>query len=203
MKAVRTDPEIETLLQKTEALLSGHFILSSGLHSDRYVQCAKFFQYPDYAQKAAEKLQRLFKYSRVDAVIGGAFGGITIAYELARSFGVRGIFAERVDGVFALRRGFEIKPGENILVAEDVITTGKSIGEVMDLVKQHGGITVGVASLIDRNMPESETMHCREADGCRAEWLVTVRAQAYDPKDCPMCRDGKIPAVKPGSRGLK
>lgn len=197
MNSIRHDAEIERLLQKAEALLSGHFILSSGLHSNRYVQCAKFFQYPDYAAVAAKKLKKIYKGTKVDVVIGGAFGGITIAWELARAFGVRGLFAERVEGKFALRRGFEIAKGENVLIAEDVVTTGKSIKEVMDLVNEHQGNIVGIASLIDRGMPEPEKI------GARIEWLQSVKAEAFDPNDCALCREGKIPAVKPGSRGQK
>lgn len=197
MKSTRSDAKIEKLLQDAGALLTGHFILSSGLHSNRYVQCAKFFQYPEYARVAAEKLKKMYGKADIDVVIGGAFGGITIAYELARAFGVRGLFAERVEGKFALRRGFEIRPGENVLIAEDVVTTGKSIKEVMDLVKEHHGNIAGVASLIDRNMPEPESI------GVRIEWLHSVSAEAFDPSVCPLCKEGKTPAVKPGSRGAK
>lgn len=197
MKTIRSDKEIEKLLNQSEALLSGHFILSSGLHSNRYVQCAKFFQYPDYAEIAAEKLKELFRGVKADLLIGGAFGGITIAYELARAFGVRGLFAERVEGVFNLRRGFEINEGENVIIAEDVITTGKSINEVAELVKKYKGNIAGIASLIDRNMIEPESLNYR------IEWLHTVKAEAFRPEDCPLCKEGKNPAIKPGSRGMK
>ncbi|NPV37951.1 Orotate phosphoribosyltransferase [Brevinematales bacterium NS] len=197
MLSIREDKEIETLLLKSEALLKGHFILSSGLHSNRYVQCAKFFQYPAYAELAAQKLARLYQDTPIDVVIGGAFGGITIAYELARALGVRGLFCERVEGIFQLRRGFEIKPGEKVLIAEDVVTTGKSIDEVAQLVKQHGGEVVGVASLVDRHMPDPEKLPYR------FEWLHSVQAEAFDPASCPLCLEGKEPAIKPGSRGMK
>ncbi len=193
MKEIRENKEIEELLIKTNALLEGHFQLSSGLHSNRYVQCARFFQYPEYACLAANQLASLYEKESVDVVIGGAFGGITIAYELAHSFGVRGIFAERLDGKFTLRRGFELKPGERVMIAEDVITTGKSILEVMELVKEHGGELVGIASLIDRNMDVSESIDAR------IEWLVSVEAKTYEAKNCPMCRDG-VSVEKPGSR---
>jgi len=197
MLSLREDKEIESLLVASEALLKGHFILSSGLHSDRYVQCARFFQYPQYAELAARKLASLYRDVRIDVVIGGAFGGITIAYEMARALGVRGIFCERVEGVFQLRRGFEIKAGEQVLIAEDVVTTGKSIDEVAQLVNQHGGVVVGVASLVDRHMPDPEKLPYR------FEWLHSVQAEAYDPASCPLCREGGQPAVKPGSRGMK
>lgn len=193
MKEIRKNKEIEDLLIKTNALLNGHFQLSSGLHSNRYVQCARFFQYPEFARLAADQLAALYEKEDVDVVVGGAFGGITISYELARSIGVRGIFAERLDGKFALRRGFEIRPGERVIIAEDVITTGKSIREVIDLVREHQGKLVGIASLIDRNMTEPEDIDAR------IEWLVSVEAQTYSPLDCPLCRDG-VPVDKPGSR---
>ncbi|NPV01329.1 MAG: orotate phosphoribosyltransferase [Brevinematales bacterium] len=196
MKEIRDDKGIEDLLNQSEALLTGHFVLSSGLHSDRYVQCAKFLQYPEMADVAAKKLARMLADVKINVVIGGAFGGIVIAYELARVLHARGIFAERVDGVFQLRRGFEIRPDEKVLIAEDVITTGKSVREVMELVSGSGAEIVGVASLIDRNMPESESL------GIRAEWLHSVRANSYKPEECPLCREGKSPAVKPGSRGV-
>ncbi len=196
MKEVRNDQSIEDLLKQSEALLSGHFILSSGLHSDRYVQCAKFFQYPEFAEVAARKLKRFFENDKVDVVIGGAFGGIVIAMELAQVLKARGIFCERVEGVFQLRRGFEIREGEKVVVAEDVITTGKSIREVIDLVKSCGGEVVAVASLIDRNQPEPEAIPVR------VEWLHTVRARSW-PADALPDHLKDVPAVKPGSRGQK
>jgi orotate phosphoribosyltransferase len=196
MIELRYDKEIERLLVKSDALLDGHFILSSGLHSDKYVQCAKFFQYPEYSRIAGEKLAKLYSLDEIDVVIGGAFGGIVIAYAIAQVLGVRAIFAERVDGVFNLRRGFEILPEERVLIAEDVITTGKSIREVMELVIKHNGDIAGVASLIDRNMEEPEDITYR------VEWLYSVQAKAFKPEECPLCKKGKIPAIKPGSRGL-
>ncbi|OHD54437.1 MAG: orotate phosphoribosyltransferase [Spirochaetes bacterium GWF1_51_8] len=196
MREIREDKGIEDLLNRSEALLTGHFILSSGLHSDKYVQCAKYLQYPEMAEVAGKKLARLFADVKINVVIGGAFGGIIIAYELARALHARGVFAERVDGVFQLRRGFEIRPGEKVLIAEDVITTGKSVKEVMDLVAGFGAEIIGAASLIDRNMAESESL------GIRTEWLHSVQAHTYDPSDCPLCKEGNLPAVKPGSRGV-
>lgn len=193
MKEIRIDREIEALLKRSDALMEGHFILSSGLHSDKYVQCAKFFQYPKFAEIAANKLKAMFEGEKIDFVIGGAFGGIIIAQELGRAFGVRSFFAERVDGKFTLRRGFEIKEGERCIIAEDVITTGKSIGEVIDLVSSHGAEIVGVASLVDRNREEPEEIWEK------IEWLHSVVAEAFHENEIPEhLKD--IPAVKPGSR---
>lgn len=196
MTELRDSQGIEDLLIRSEALLTGHFILSSGLHSDKYVQCAKFFQYPEFSRMAAGKLKKLFHDVKVDVVIGGAYGGIIIAYALAEAFNVRGIFAERVEGTFELRRGFEIHPDENVLIAEDVITTGKSINEVIKLVQAHNANVVGIASLVDRNRPEPDSIPYRK------EWLHSIHAEAY-PKDQLPDYLKKIPAVKPGSRGMK
>lgn len=196
MKEIREDSQILELLQKSSALLTGHFILSSGLHSDKYVQCAKFLQYPEYTRIAAEKLKAAFGEVKPDVVIGGAFGGIIIAYGLADVYNVRGIFAERVEGTFQLRRGFDIAEGEKVIIAEDVITTGKSIKEVIDLVKDYGGEIVGIASLIDRHRNEPEEIPYR------IEWLHSVVAEAW-PADALPEHLKDIPAVKPGSRGAK
>lgn len=197
MNTPRTDQEIADLLAQSQALLDGHFILSSGLHSDKYVQCARFFQYPRYAEVAALKLKQMYQGTSIDLVAGGAFGGIIIAQEIARVLGVRAVFAERVEGVFTLRRGFEIQPGERVLIAEDVITTGKSIGEMQELVQKHQGIIAGVASLIDRGRPEPEKM------GLRIEWLHSVVAEAYPPDALPDWLTARGPGIKPGSRGQK
>lgn len=196
MTNIRTDQGIEDLLVQSQALLTGHFILSSGLHSDKYVQCAKFFQYPEFGEIAARKLKRLFEDKKVDVVIGGAFGGIVIAMDLARALNVRGIFCERVEGEFQLRRGFEIKKGEKVVVAEDVITTGKSILEVIKLVESLGGEVVGVASLIDRNQPEPDTLPYDIV------WLHSIQAKSW-PADTLPDHLKDAPAVKPGSRGQK
>lgn len=196
MTEIRESRGIEDLLIRSEALLTGHFILSSGLHSNKYVQCAKFFQYPEFSRKAAEKLKKKMDDLEIDVVIGGAYGGIIIAYALAEAFNVRGIFAERVDGEFRLRRGFEIQPGERVLVAEDVITTGKSIKEVIKLVESLEGQVVGIAALIDRHRAETDEIPYRK------EWLHSVQAEAYAEDAIPESWK-EIPAVKPGSRGMK
>ncbi|MBI4977213.1 MAG: orotate phosphoribosyltransferase [Spirochaetes bacterium] len=190
---MRTDEHLLGLLKKSEALLEGHFLLSSGLHSNQYVQCAKLTMYPEHAAYVAEKLAALYKNENVDVVIGGAFGGILIAYEIARVLGVRNIFAERVDNVFALRRGFFIAKGERVLIAEDVCTTGKSILEVKTLVDSYGGIVAGAASIIDRSQPEGAAL------GMRKEWLHSVAATSWKADECPLCKAGGKP-VKPGSR---
>lgn len=193
---MRTDQTLLSMLRSSEALLEGHFLLSSGLHSDRYIQCAKLTMHPEHTAYVSSHLAKAYSGEKIDVVIGGAFGGIIIAYGIAAELGVRNIFAERVDGVFSLRRGFAIQPGERVLIAEDVCTTGKSILEVKELVDKHGGITVGAAVIVDRGQPEGQDL------GIRKEWLHSVEATSWNADDCPLCKAGGTP-VKPGSRGNK
>ncbi|MBN2453224.1 MAG: orotate phosphoribosyltransferase [Candidatus Omnitrophica bacterium] len=184
--------EVIKVFEEKGALLSGHFKLSSGLHSDRYLQCALVLQYPAIAEKMAAALAAKFAGLKIDLVVGPALGGVTFSYEVARALGVRGIFTEREDGRMVLRRGFSIQPGEKALVVEDVVTTGLSTKEVMDVVRANGGIVAGVASIIDRSSVKPDY-------GVRFESLAKVSALTYKEEDCPMCKSGSQ-AVKPGSR---
>ena len=134
-----TEQEILKIFAETEALLTGHFVLTSGLHSDRYFQGAKVLQHPEIAARLCSQIGEHFKNKHIDAVIAPAVGGIIVTHEVAKSLGVRAIFSERQQGAMTLRRGFEIKSGENLLVVEDVITTGGSVKEVIDLFKTSGG----------------------------------------------------------------
>lgn len=187
--------EILGIFKETEALLEGHFILTSGLHSDKYFQCAKVFQYPWHAEILCREIANHFKDERIDVVISPAVGGIVFGQEIGRLLGVRAIFAERVEGRMTLRRGFSISPGERVLVAEDVTTTGGSVKEVLETVKQSGGKPIAVTALVDRS-------------GGKAQFdapyfsLFQMEVRNYKPENCPMCRAGST-AVKPGSRGLK
>lgn len=191
---MKNDASLLEMLKKSEALLEGHFVLSSGLHTNKYVQCAKLTQYPEYSNYVSQSLARIYKNDNIDVVIGGAYGGIILAFDIARVMGKRTIFAERVDGVFNLRRGFGIFKGENVLIAEDVVTTGKSILEVLDLVNQWGGNPVGVASIIDRSNGKDF--------GIRTEFLQSVVASIFESDNCDLCKDG-VELVKPGSRVSK
>lgn len=192
---MRNDDTLAKMLEESGALLKGHFLLSSGLHSDTYVQCAKLTSHPKFADYAGKTLAEYYMNDTVDVVVGGAFGGIIIAQEIARHLpDARAVFAERVDGVFTLRRGFEIKKGERVLIAEDVCTTGKSTREVIDLVNKHEGVIVGAAIIIDRNEPAGADI------GIRKEWIQSVEAKTYEASVCPLCKDGSVP-YKPGSRG--
>jgi orotate phosphoribosyltransferase len=184
--------EILDLLYKRGAVMKGHFLLSSGLHSDTYIQCAQVSQYPEDNSFLAKKIAELFRDKEIDLVIGPAIGGITIAYETARALGVRGIFAERESGVLTLRRGFSIREGERVLIVEDVITTAGTVRELKDLVLSCGGEVAGISSIVNRG-------NINEIDGIPVKSLVYISLSTYPPDDCPLCKAG-IPIVKPGSR---
>ena len=190
-----THDEVLDIYQKTGALLTGHFLLSSGLHSERYLQSALVLQQPDIATRLCAALAEHFRHSTIEAVIAPALGGVFVSHETARALGVRALFAERVNGELTLRRGFTIKPGERILVVEDVITTGKSTRETIEVVKKAGGVAVAAASLVDRSGGKAEL-------GVPYKSLVTLDVPSYTALECPLCKAGSTP-IKPGSRGLK
>lgn len=174
-----------------EALLKGHFKLSSGLHSAQYLQCALVLQNPELAEKFCGQLASNFKNDKVDVVIGPALGGIIVSYETAKALGARSIFAERAEGRLALRRGFKIDKKERVLVVEDVVTTGLSTKEVINIVKESGAHLVGVGALVDRS---------KEIDfGVKFVSLFKMDIPTFKPEDCPLCKQ-KIPIVKPGSK---
>lgn len=187
------------LLRESGAMLEGHFLLSSGRHSDRYFQCAKLLQYPQMAAEAlapvAEKIRLEIEAGRlaVDAVAGPAMGGIIAAYELGRQLGLPAFFTERDDsGAMVLRRGFEVKPGQKILIAEDVVTTGKSSGECARAIESLGAAISALACLVDRRSPGNE-IPWPFFPACKIE------AANWEAGACELCKKG-IPAVKPGSR---
>src|SRR3990172_7986035 len=190
-----TSEQVLDIYRKTGALLSGHFLLSSGLHSDRYLQSALVLQQPDIATKLCAALAAHFKDLQVEAVIAPALGGVFVSHETARALGVRALFAERVNGELTLRRGFAINPGERVLVVEDVITTGKSTKETIEVVRKLGGNAVAAGSLVDRSGGKAEL-------GVPYHSLVTLDVPTYTPETCPLCKSGGVPG-KPGSRGLK
>ncbi|HOQ15736.1 MAG TPA: orotate phosphoribosyltransferase [Defluviitaleaceae bacterium] len=184
------------IFKETEVLLEGHFLLTSGRHSNQYMQCAKILQYPNYAEEIAKGLAEEFKDDQIDIVVGPAMGGIIIAYELARQLNCKNLFAEREDGKMTLRRGFTIPEGARVLVAEDVITTGGSVKEVIDIVKEQGGELAGVAVLVDRSNGNIDF-------GTKLRAALTVDVVSYEAEECPLCKEGKLPLVKPGSRKIK
>lgn len=190
------EQEILDLFKKSGALLEGHFELSSGLHSPKYLQCALVLQHPEAAQKLGQAIAALFKNEGIDIVIGPALGGVVIGYEVARALGVPGIFTERKEGKMLLRRGFEIPKNSKVLIVEDVITTGGSTAEVVEIVKSHGGKLIGVASIINRSGKDLGF------DGQPLKSLMKMDVPAYQPNDCPLCKQG-TPAIKPGSRAIQ
>jgi orotate phosphoribosyltransferase len=189
------DPEILHIFREHSALLEGHFILSSGLHSDRYIQCALVLQYPRVAEQLCSELAAKFGHLGAQVVAAPALGGILVAHEVARALGIRALFTERQEGAMTLRRGFSLTPGEPVLVVEDVMTTGLSTRETIECVQQAGGKVLGAGALIDRSGGKVDL-------GVPNAALLTLAIQNYKPAECPLCRSG-IPAVKPGSRMKK
>jgi orotate phosphoribosyltransferase len=187
-----TVDRVLALMIETKALLVGHFRLTSGRHSGEYFQCARILERPDAAEELGRMLADRFRNDAVDVVVAPALGGIIIGHEVARALGTRSIFAERESGVMSLRRGFSIKPGERVLVVEDVVTTGGSVKEVAELVKEAGGKVVGFGFLVDRSLDPPGL-------GERSESLLKRRIDSYEPDQCPLCLEG-IPVTKPGSR---
>jgi orotate phosphoribosyltransferase len=187
-----TERETLELYEKTGALMRGHFRLTSGLHSDIYLQSALVLQYPEHAARLGEALAAPFRGARVQTVLAPAIGGILVAHEVARALGTRALFTERENGVMRLRRGFALASGERCLVVEDVVTTGGSTREVVECVRASGGDVLGVGSLIDRSGGAAAFDVKRAA-------LATVGATTWPPEACPLCKAGGQ-AVKPGSR---
>lgn len=179
--------------RSTDALLEGHFILSSGLHSPKYLQCALALQYPFDSEKFGRAIAEHFVDAGIETVASPAIGGLVIGYEVAKALNVRFIWTERKEGEMTLRRGFSIKKGEKILAVEDVITTGGSIKECIDVLKSHGGNVINAASIIDRSGGRVDV-------GVPRISLLEMNVPSFEPENCPMCEEG-TEAVKPGSRG--
>jgi orotate phosphoribosyltransferase len=188
--------EVMKKFEQAGAIQKGHFKLTSGVHSDTYIQCAQVMQHPEFMHNLCSELGKKFRGDDIDVIVGPAIGGIIMAHVMARVLGpwVRAIFTERENGKMTLRRSFEIKEGEKVLVVEDVTTTGSSVREVIDIVNSRQGKVVGVGVLIDRSGGKVDF-------GIKTEKLLTVDIKTYLPEECPLCKQG-IPAVKPGSREL-
>lgn len=185
--------QVLAILKEREAVLEGHFLLTSGRHSDRYVQCAKLFQYADTSEIICKELAEKFEGEKIDVVVGPALGGVIMAYEMGPSAGVRNIFAERENGNMTLRRGFKVERGERVLVCEDVVTTGGSVKEVIALLSDMGAEIVGVGSVVDRSNGKVDF-------GVPFHAVLSMEVTSYEADNCPLCKEGKIPAIKPGSR---
>ncbi len=183
------------IFRSTGALLEGHFRLTSGLHSTTYFQCARVLQHPEHLVNICRSIVSAFEGVNIDTVISPAVGGIVVGTETGRQLGVKTIFTERKDGTMVLRRGFSVSPNEKILVVEDVITTGGSVAEVIEVVSAAGAEIVGVGSVVDRS---NGTVKLAE----RQFSLLTFEVKNHDPATCPLCREG-APLDMPGSRNLQ
>ncbi|HBW13839.1 MAG TPA: orotate phosphoribosyltransferase [Proteiniclasticum sp.] len=188
------EEKIKEILAETGAVLSGHFLLSSGKHSGGYVQCAKVLRFPDKAEVILKPVAEKLKEMQIDKIVGPAMGGILVAYELGRQLGIEAIFTERTDGVMSLRRGFELKKGDRVVISEDVLTTGKSTLETRKVLEAYGAEVVAVASIIDRR---GESM----LEDLPVISAVSYQFSTYEKEDCPLCRSG-MEVVKPGSRTI-
>jgi orotate phosphoribosyltransferase len=186
-----TEREVLAIFERNNAFLTGHFRLSSGLHSQKYLQCALILQHPEIAQGLARELASRFQKDAIDFVIGPALGGVVLSYEMARQLKCRSIYTEREDNKMALRRGFAINPGERGLIVEDVVTTGGSIAEVIKLIEGFNGKVAGIATLIDRSSGIDF--------GVKFGSLAKVKIETFAQDSCPLCKVG-LSIVKPGSR---
>ncbi len=182
------------ILKEAGVLLEGHFRLTSGRHSNKYLQCAKIFRNTKYSEELCAALAEQFADEGVEVVIGPAMGAVQMAYEVSRHLKCENFFAEReADGKMALRRGFEVKPGMKVLLVEDVVTTGGSVKEVLELVKAAGADVVGIGSIVDRTGGKIDF-------GVPFKAVISVEVESWEPENCPLCKEGKIELVKPGSR---
>ena len=189
-----TRERVLEILKEAGVLLEGHFKLTSGRHSNKYLQCAKIFRNTKYSEELCAALAEQFKDAGVEIVIGPALGAVQMSYEVSRSLQCENFFAERdQEGKMALRRGFVVNPGQKVLLVEDVVTTGGSVREVMELVKNAGGDIVGVGCIVDRTGGKIDF-------GVPFKSVISFEVESWEPEDCPLCKEGKTEAIKPGSR---
>lgn len=192
-----TKERVTEVLKESGVLLEGHFLLTSGRHSNRYLQCAKVFRNTKYSEELCADLAEKFRDSDVQLVIGPAMGAVQMAYEVSRSLNVENFFTERDDnGGMVLRRGFEIAQGQRVLVVEDVVTTGGSVKEVIKLVTELGGVVIGVGSIVDRTGGNIDF-------GVPFKAVYSADVESWEACDCPLCKAGAGAPIKPGSRKIK
>jgi orotate phosphoribosyltransferase len=198
---LKSQDELLDLFRRSGALLEGHFRLTSGLHSSRYLQCALVLQHPQHAEALGQAIAERASELRATVVLSPALGGLIIGHEVARALGIRAIFAEREDGTLTLRRGFLVGDGDRVLVVEDVLTTGGSTRETIQVARASGGHVVAAASIVDRS--RSTTGEPRVALDLGVPYfnLLTIDLPTYEPDKCTLCARG-LPVVKPGSRQL-
>ena len=189
-----TEQEVRDILVKTNAIMDGHFLLTSGLHSPHYVEKFNVLQHPKYTEQLCKAMAAKFKDANIETVVGPVTGGIILAHETGKALGTRAIFTERVDGKMTFRRGFSLHEGERVLIVEDIVTTGGSIKEVIEVVREHGGIPVAVSMLVDRSGGKADF------GDVPATALLKMNVETYKPEDCPLCKKG-IPMTKRGSTG--
>ena len=189
-----TEAEVKDLLTKTNAIMHGHFLLTSGLHSPHYVEKFNVLQHPKYTELLCRAMAEKFKDQDIDTVVGPVTGGILLAHETGKALGTRAIFTERENGKMTFRRGFSLKKGERVLIVEDIVTTGGSIKEVIDVVREFEGIPVAVAMLVDRSNGKVQF------DGVPCTALLHMDVEAYTPEECPLCKEG-TPLTKRGRTG--
>ena len=190
-----TDKDIAELLEKTGGVLHGHFLLTSGRHSDTYMQCAKLFEDSEISATLCAELAERVKVYKPDIVVSPAVGAIIMGYEMSRHLHVKNLFAEREDGKMALRRGFVLPAGARVLIAENVVTTGGSVKEVIELLSTMDCTVVGVAAMVDRSNGQVDF-------GVPFTAMLTADVKSWEASECPLCKDGSKP-IKPGSRNLK
>ena len=187
--------DIRALLGETGALLSGHFRLSSGLHSPNYVQCAVLLEHPRHAKAIGQELGEDLRSLNARKIVAPAMGGVIIGYTVAEALDLPFVFTERKDGQMTLRRGFRIEPGDNVVIVEDVVTTGKSTRETAEVINQHGGVVAGYASILNRSGK-------RNPFDAPFESLLALDLETYEERVCPLCASG-VPIDAPGSRYSK
>lgn len=188
-----SEENVRKILKETDAFLEGHFLLSSGRHSNQYVQCAKLLRFPDKAKEVLKEVTDKIKDLPITKVCGPAMGGVIVSYEVARQLNKESIFTERVDNKMALRRGFEVGEGDKIIITEDVVTTGKSTMETVKVLEDMGAEVIGVLCIVDRTGGKS-------ALDIPIYSAIKLDIISYDKDECPLCKEGKLPAIKPGSR---
>ena len=192
-----TNERVIEIVKEAGVLLEGHFRLTSGRHSNKYLQCAKIFRNTKYSEELCAALAEQYADCGVDVVIGPAMGAVQMAYEVSRHLKCENFFAERdEEGRMALRRGFTVTPGMKVLLVEDVVTTGGSVREVLELVKAQGADVVGVGSIVDRTGGKIDF-------GVPFKAVISVDVESWEADECPLCKEGKIELVKPGSRKVK
>lgn len=190
-----SEERIVEILKEAGVLLEGHFQLTSGKHSNKYLQCAKIFKNAKYSEELCRDLAEKYADKEIDVVVGPAMGAVIMAYEVSRHLNVPNFFTERENGEMTLRRGFQIEKDQKVLIVEDVVTTGGSVREVIDVVRNAGGEVVGVGSIVDRTGGKIDF-------GVPYASVISMEVTAYEKDECPMCKNGE-PVVKPGSRALK